>query len=286
MRHSTRKRAPAERVIDSFVSAVFMIVALSYIYILVWTFISSLKTHTEIVMDPFSLPEKWQWSNYLDLIEKFTVNGHSFWEMLFNSLWFSVVGAFLAQIVTVTFAYTCTMYDFPGSKLIYSIILVMIALPIYGNSGAVYRIYYNLGLIDSYAHVLASMSGFSIWFLYYRAYFKNISSTYAEAASIDGANDFQIYFKIMLPQAKPIFGACFLTTWLSSWNNYESALVYLPNLPTMAVGIYKFNVEMVYNARLDILFAACMVVSIPALVIFIIFNKTLTESISVGGIKG
>jgi multiple sugar transport system permease protein len=103
---------------------------------------------------------------------------------------------------------------------------------------------------------------------------------------IDGANDFQIYWYAMLPQATPIFGALFLTGWIGSWNTYESALVYLPNLPTLPVGIYQFNLEMIYRARLDILFAACVLVSIPAIVLFTVFNKTITTNVSVGGIKG
>lgn len=281
-----RRVAPAERALYCFVSLIFAIVALSYVYILVWTLISSLKTHTEIVMDPFSLPEKANWFHYMEMVEVFKVNGHGFWEMLFNSVWFSVMGAFLQHAVTITFSYCCAKYKFPGSNLIYSIILVVITLPIYGTGGASYRLFRQLGLVDSYAHVLCSMGGFSVGFLYYRAYFKNLSWTYAEAAMMDGANDFDIYLRVMLPQAKPIFTALFLTTWLGSWNTYESALVYLPNKPTLPVGIYQFNLEMIYQARLDILFAACIIVSIPALVLFIGFNKIITTNVSVGGIKG
>ena len=123
-------------------------------------------------------------------------------------------------------------------------------------------------------------------FLYFTAYFKNLSWTYAEAAMIDGADDFQIYFKVMFPQTKPIFGALFLTNWITNWNTYESALIYLPQLPTLPVGIYQFNTEMIYRARLDILFAACVIIAIPAIVLFVVFNKMITTNVSVGGIKG
>lgn len=103
---------------------------------------------------------------------------------------------------------------------------------------------------------------------------------------MDGCGHFGIFFRVMFPQAKPIFGALFLTHWLTSWNTYESPLLYLPNLPTLPVGIYQFNTEMIYRARLDILFAACVLVSIPALILFIAFNKVITTNISLGGIKG
>lgn len=281
-----KRKAPAEIALYCFVSLIFLVVALSYIYILVWTLMSSLKTHVEIVMDPFSLPKKIMWSNYAELAEVFHVGNHSFAEMTFNSIWFSVGGALIAQFTTITFAYCCSKYKFPGSELIYPIVLVMMTLPLYGTGGATYRIINSLGLVNSYAHILLSIGGFSSTYLYYRAFFQNLSWTYAEAAMMDGAGDFNIYLRVMFPQARPIFVAMFLTTWLSSWNNYESALVYLSDLPTLPVGIYQFNVEMVYRARLDVLFAACIIVSIPALILFVAFNKVLTTNVSLGGIKG
>ena len=96
----------------------------------------------------------------------------------------------------------------------------------------------------------------------------------------------KIYFRIMLPQAKPILFAQFLTQWVGVWNSYESALVYLPNTPTLPVGIYQFNQEMIYQARLDILFAACVITVLPALILYIAFNKTITTSVTLGGLKG
>ena len=281
-----KRRSTAEFILYCFISLIFAAVAASYVYILFWMLKSSLSTHTEIVMNPFSWPKELRWSNFVDLVNLFSINGNNFWNMLFNSVYFSVLGAFLQQLTTVTFAYCSTKYEFLGSKLIYPIILVVMTLPIYGSEGAKYRLISQLGLVDSYAHILLSIAGFTASYLYYHAFFKNLSWGYAEAAMIDGANDFRIYTRVMLPQAKPIFTALFLTTWLASWNSYESALVYLPNLPTLPVGIYQFNQEMIYRARMDVLMAACLVVTIPALVIFIVFNKTLTTNISVGGLKG
>lgn len=281
-----RRKAPAEIALHIFVSAIFMVVALSYLYILVWAFIAGLKTNSEIVLGPFTLPTEWHWENYIDVFRLLEVNGNYFLDMLGNSIWFSVAGVLVQLFTTITFAYTCTKYKFPGSGLPYTIILIMITLPIYGNAGAMYKLYHSLGFIDSYAQILAGAGGFNMFFLYFMAYFKNLSWTYGEAAMMDGANDFQIYFRVMLPQAKPIFGALFLTSWIQQWNNYENALVYLPNLPTLPVGIYQFNTEMIYRARLDILFAACILISIPAIVLFIVFNKVITTNVSVGGIKG
>ena len=280
------RKSPAEVAVYGVVSLLFLVIALSYLYIVFWALMSGAKTHDEIIMNPFALPEVWNWSHYIEVISQLEVNGHGFLEMLFNSCYFSVVGSLIQQFVTMTFAYCCTKYKFRGSEIPYTIILIMMTLPIYGAGGATYKLFRNLGMIDTYAHVLCSAGGMSAQFLYYRAFFKNLSWTYAEAAMMDGAGPFSIYFKVMFPQAKPIFGALFLTVWLASWNSYESTLLYLPNLPTLPVGIFQFNAEMLYRARLDILFAACVFVSIPAILLFAIFNKTITTNVSVGGIKG
>lgn len=286
MPKSLRRKSKGEIILHLFVSLIFLLVAASYVYIFVWAFIAGCKTHTEIVLNPFSLPEIWNFSHYLDVFRMLEVNGHNFWDMLFNSVYFSVGAVLLNQFVTISFAYCCTMYKFPGSDLPYTIILVMLTLPLYGSGGAEYRIHDALGLVDSYAHIITALGGFSIGFLYYRAYFKNISWAYAEAAMMDGANDYVIYGRVMLPMAKPIFGALFLTGWLGIWNQYESNLIYLPNIPTLPVGIYQFNQEMIFRARLDILFAACVIISIPAIVLFVAFNKVITTNVSVGGLKG
>jgi len=90
----------------------------------------------------------------------------------------------------------------------------------------------------------------------------------------------------MMPMAKPIFGALFLTDWLESWNDYGAGLLLRPNLPTLPVGIYQFNLEMIHRARLDILFAACVLIALPAIILFIVFNKVITTNVSIGGLKG
>lgn len=280
-----KRKSKSEITLHLFVSFIFMVVAASYIYVLVWAIIAGCKNHNDIVMNPFGLPETWQWNHYIEVLDTLESNGTKFAGMFFNSLWFSVITTFLNQIVSITMAYCCCKYKFPGSGLIYTIVLIVITLPIYGNAGASYRLHHQLGLTDSYAFAFIC-GGFNMAFLYYYAFLKNLSWSYAESAQMDGANDFQIYYKVMLPQAKSIFGALFLTSWIGVWNSYETYLVYTPQLPTLPVGIYQFNQEMIYRARLDILFAACVLVTIPALILFTVFNKTITTNVSVGGLKG
>lgn len=281
-----RRKAPAEVVLHCLMSVIFSAVALSYLYIIIWSVIAGAKTHTEIIMNPFGLPKEWHWEHYTEMLDLLQVGGNSFLTMLINSILFSVWPAFATLFITMQFSYCCTKYEFPGSKYVHAIILTVMTLPLYGTSGGMYRLYHNLGLIDSYAQLLVVGSVTTTATLYFMAYFKNLSWSYAEAAMIDGANHFDIYYRVMIPQAKPMFGALFLTTWIGYWNEFESAMIYRPNLPTLAYGIYQFNTEMIFRARLDILFAACVFVLLPALILFVAFNKTITSNVSIGGLKG
>ena len=281
-----KRKSKTEKAIYIITSFIFMLVALSYMYILVWTFISGTKTHREIVMDPFGLPEVWNFKNYIEVFSKLKVNDTGFLGMLFNSVFFSVIGVGLTQFCSITFAYCTMKYQYPGSQFVYPLFIVIMTLPLYGTGGGQYLLYDKLGWINSYAQIIPAYNAMGAGTLYFMAYYSNVSNAYMEAAQIDGANNFQTYFRVMFPLAKPIFGALYLKSWIAEWNSYESTLIYLPKKPTLPVGIYQFNQEMIYTAQLDVLFAACIIVVIPALVLFIAFNKTLTTNVSLGGLKG
>ena len=275
----------AEQIVYSIVFLIFTAFAFSYLYIFFWGITAGLKTHSEIVTNPFDLPAVPQFKNYIEVFSLLEVNGFTFWGMLFNSLYFSLLGPFILNMVSCMLAYVTSKYKFPGAKLYMVVVTVMITMPIYGSGGSAYRLYHKLGLINSYTHILLSFGGMNMTYLLFHAAFSSLSWSYAEAAFIDGANDYTVFFRVMLPQVMNIFGALFLLAWIGDWNNYSSALIYLPKLPTLAGGIYLFELDMTYRVRRDILFAAYMVTSIPPLILFILFNNALTSNISLGGIK-
>lgn len=278
-------KSVSEVIVYSIVFIIFTFFAFTYLYVLVWCFLAGLKTNTEIVLQPFALPQAWKFSNYIEVLELLEVNDTTFFEMVLISIYFSVLGPAISLTFTSMVSYVATKYKFKGCESFYIISLIMILLPIYGSGGAQYRLIHDLGLINNPLQVLTSASGFGANFLYFYACYKSLSWSYAEAAFIDGANDFQVYFKVMLPQIRGLFGALFLLAWIGEWNNYGSALIYLPDLPPLAVGIYKFQLEMTYHVRMDILYAACFISCIPPLVLFVCFTNVLMSNVSLGGIK-
>ena len=267
------------------VYAVFTVFALSYLYIFFWGVTSGFKTQTEIAVYPFDLPTEWHFRNYIDVFSHLEVSGFGFFGMLGNSLYFSLLGSFCLCMISSMLAYVTNKFRFPGSRLFMPILLFTMMFPIYGSGGSMYELLLKLGFVNSRLQILLSFNGMNVYYIYFHATYSNLSWSYAEAAYIDGANDFTVYFRVMFPQIINLFGALYLITWVGDWNNYSSALIYLTKLPTLAGGIYMFELNMVQHARRDLLYAAYMITAIPPLLLFIFFNKVLTSNISIGGIK-
>ncbi len=273
------------KILYAFVVLFFTVLALSYLYIFFFCFTSGLKTHDEITLDPFGLPANPRFMNYIDVFTLLTVEGVGFFEMILNSLYFSVVGYLLTCMLTCMLAYVTNKYKFPGARWYFLIVTFTTILPIYGNGGSMYRLLYQLNFINSPLYILMYCGGINVYYLYFYATFSSLSWSYAEAAQIDGANEFTIFFRVMFPQVINLFGALFLIGWVADWNNYSTALVYLPKMPTLAAGIYIFELNIERTPQQHILYAAYFISALPALILFIFFNKTLMSNVSLGGIK-
>ncbi|MBR2384669.1 MAG: carbohydrate ABC transporter permease [Clostridia bacterium] len=280
-----QRKSTSEKILYSVVFLLFSAFALSYLYIFFWGVVATLKTHTENVLYPFAFPAKPQWKNFIEVFTLFTPKNTSFIKMTINSIYFSVVPAAGGILFCSMLSYVTTKYQFFGAKAYYYISFVVMLLPIYSSGGAMYKLIFELDLINNYLFVITAFGGLGATYMYFAAFFKNLSWSYAEAAFIDGANDWQVFFRVMFPQSLSMIGALFLLSWMGAWNSYDAQLLYLPKLPTLSVGIYLFDFDMQYYVRKDLLFAACMVSSIPTLIVFICFNKIMMSNVSLGGIK-
>ena len=284
-----KNKTPGECVVYTVVFALFTVIAFSYIYVLFWCLISGMRTNQQVLLQPFDdMFNGLQPAKILEIFSKLSSGdvGTNFFGMLINSLYFSITSVAVNLFCTASFAYVTTKYEFPGSKLVYSIVMVLMVLPIYGSSGATYKLYVDMGLINNPLQaIVCSTSGLGIGYLYFNAFYRGLSNTYKEAAEIDGAGDYAIFFRIIMPQAMGLIGALFLTNWIGGWNGYEGFLIYMPGLPNLAAGLFLFQKTMERTPQWEYVYGACFVIAIPPLILFSIFNKTLTSNISLGGIK-
>lgn len=288
------KRAPGSRIRKStseiiifvIVFIVFFIYAAALFYPLIWGFISSFKSIKDYFKSPFGLPSVWHFENYLKAFKTISADGMSFPQMLWNSIWFAAGSAFIHMEFTSAYAYVLNKYNFKGKKFLYGICLFMMSVPIGASFVSTYRLMHGLHITNSYLILLTAINVYGMKLIMCYSYYNNISNSYVEAAQIDGANFYTIYFKAMRPQATPILITLMILEFIAKWNDYMSPLLYLSKMPTLATGLYRYQSIVEWSGNYPVLFAGIFICTLPLFIIFIFFSNKLMENISIGGLKG
>ena len=129
---------------------------------------------------------------------------------------------------------------------------------------------------------------FSVWNMFLlRTYFKAISQSLYEAARIDGAGHFTIFFKVILPQAAPVIFTYAITQAIALWNDYNTVLTYMKSHPTLASGLYELEKEQMHSdGDYPVYFAGLFISILPPVTLFAVFSQKIMTSVSIGGLKG
>lgn len=264
---------------------IFLLYALTLIIPFIWTGMVSLMDWQEYTSNKLGIPEKLLFSNYVVAFKELNVNGTNMISMIFNSLWLSIGSAFLGVFVSSMTAYVLAKYKFFGRDFLYYTIIITMMLPIVGALPAQYQVYNFLKIHDSPMILVTAASGFGFNFLILYSIYRGIPGSYAEAAFIDGANHFKVYFQIVMPMVIPAMSAIFLTSCIASWNDYMTPLLFLPSHLTLAAGLYTYSL---IAARTDMpkYYAGVIMSIIPVLIIFVFFQNTLMNLSIAGGLKG
>ncbi len=265
---------------------IFAIYAFTLIFAMLWALSASLKGQSEFNQNLNGLPKQWLFSNYGKAFTAVQANGNNMFVMFWNSVWYSCGGAFLGVFVSSVTAYVVAKYKFPGRGFIYGVALVTMMIPIVGSFPSQYKVYTILGIIDTPFLLVTKAAGFGFNFIVLYSFFRTLSWTYAEAGFIDGASHLKVFFRIMLPQALPVIGSLFMVAVVQLWNDYMEPTLFLQSYPTLSSGLYIFQLEMTRGINYPVLFAGLIISVIPVIVMFICFQNTMMESMSVGGIKG
>lgn len=267
-----------------------------FVVMILWGLGISLADENWYLDNPSAFfPLKLDFSNYAKAMEKFTFESYvdgelvttNYFTLIWNSLWFSIGMTATKMVATVFFAYAVARFLFPGRKFLYAFIVLQMMLPIYGQTAANYQLLDKLGLVDSPLFLLGQGAGHGMYFLIVYAFFRNLPTGYAEAAKIDGAGPFTVFFKVMLPQARPIIVSLSVMQFISAWNSYDVPLLYLPSYPTLSTALYLYKDNMFQlGLSTPTYFAGMLISIIPVAVLFLIFNKQIMNNISIGGMKG
>lgn len=282
------KRTREEKIVFAIVGALFMLHALTFILALAWMFLSSLKETNEFAGgNPLALPEHWLFSNYAAAFRLLNLGENSFFNLIFNSLWYTIIIAGFGAFVPAVTGYIISKYNFKAKPVIFALAISSMVIPIVGNTASYMRLVNLIGIYDTPLYVVtAGLGGFGGSFLVYYGYFKSVSWNYAEAAMIDGAGNYQIFFRIMLPQAVPIMLTYCITGAIAAWNEYQNIILFLPSYPTLASGLYEYQAVAIRNISYPVYYAGLIISMIPTILLFGIFSNRIMSTVSLGGLKG
>ena len=260
-----------------------------------WGLMSSFKDRFDFVLNPFGFPKKWMFSNYSNASEFFytTVEDGAgyrkayFGEMFLNSVVYSFFAAVLSTLMPMIVAYMTVRYPNKFSDALVMVNIAVMLLPIFGNTASGIQVSKTLGLYDSiWGQSIVAATWTGMPFMIFRAAFKSLPKDYAEAAEIDGASNFGV-MRVMLPLARNTFFTFALLGFIGFWNNYQTPLLFMPNHPTVAYGLFSYaNSSANSTSSAPMRLTGAMLVFLPVFVIFLIFHKRILGNITVGGLKG
>ncbi len=280
------RRGKEEKVYLTIFFVIFVLYSFSLIFPFLWMALNSLKDNAEFFQDVWSLPKNWLFSNYVKVMQV-KIGGTSFAGLIGNSILYVSISTVISMIVPTLTAYIIAKYDFKGRSALYAIAVFVLVVPTIGGVSAMYKLLKALGLYNSYfALFLMCSGGFGFNFLLLYAFFKNLSWSYAEAAFVDGAGDWRVFFQIMLPQARATVFSLAILTVIAQWNDYFSIYMYAPSRPTLPVGIKTYLDTLKQNANYPQLFAIMIVSILPILILFACFQDMILKSTVAGGLKG
>lgn len=150
------------------------------------------------------------------------------------------------------------------------------------------RIMKALGLYDSLWGMMIMRANFvgGTTFLIFNVAFKGLPKDFSEAAEIDGASNLTVMLHVMLPLAKNMFFTLWLLLFIQYWNDYQTPLLYFPSKPTLSYGLYMFTTNSTGQGKeIQYQLAACFLLMIPILIIFLFTSEKLIGNVSMGGLK-
>ena len=291
------KRGKTEKAIFAFVFVLFFIYAASLLLPLVYLFINSFQPKLDYYNNlgeygnAFALPRTWMWQNYVTAFENMDMydsygNRIGLPIMFFNSFWYVIASVFLNIAGCCFTGYALSKYSFVGKRAMYAVIIFTMTIPIVGSTGASFKLMTDLGIYNTPFFLVTAFCGFGFNFLILYGFFKNLSWNYAEAVFIDGGGHFTVFFKVMLPMTRAPIITLAVMAAISSWNDYNTPLLYMPDYPTVASGLYKIKVSFSRFGDTPAYFAGLLLSIIPVLVLFSCCSGIIMKNFTMGGLKG
>jgi ABC-type glycerol-3-phosphate transport system permease component len=248
---------------------------------------TALKDPLEVAADPFSLFTAFHVQNIADA---WTLG--EFQDYFLNTVIITVPTVIGVVVLSVMAGYAFALLDFPGREVVFYVFMLGLMIPFFSIMVPLYYELRGLGLLGNRWGVIlsaiagAAEAGLPIGIFLMRSFFQDLPRDLANAARVDGASEWQVFRRIMLPLALPGAGVLAILAFLRSWNMFVQPLVYLPGEEnrTLATGLYLFAGGRTQETEL--VAAGTLIMSVPVIVFFLIFQRHFVRGLTSGAVKG
>ncbi len=263
-------------------NVVLAVIALATAFPFVWMILSAFKSNAEIAsLDQTLFPIEWTLENFVNIQDRF-----DFLRLFANSVFLSVAITVISVYTSLLGGYVFSKYRFRGRGVLFAIILSTMMITWAVVIIPRYTMFRAIGLTDSYAFVIipAAISAFGIFMM--RQSMDAIPDEILEAARIDGASEFHIFHRIVMPMSVNAISALAIFQFLWAWEDYLWPYLMLstPSKQVLAVGLTTFNGQ--YSTDYGGLFAATALSTIPVIIVYIIFQRRFIAGAAAAAIKG
>ena len=262
--------------------AVIIAITLVMIIPFIWMLSASLKLSRDVFVFPIEwIPSVPRWQNFVDIWEQIPLA-----LFIYNTAKLTVIVTIL-QLLTSSFA----AYAFAKLRFLYRDALFLgyvatISVPWISYMVPQFIMMREIGLNNTHAAIicLQAFTAFGVFLM--RQFYMSIPDELCEAARIDGMNEYQIWYKIMLPLSKPALSTLTIFTFVTTWNDFLGPMIYLTEtkLKTIQIGLRMFISQ--YSAEYGLIMAASVVSLIPVLIVFLTLQRFFVEGIASSGLKG
>ncbi|PFG68898.1 carbohydrate ABC transporter permease [Enemella evansiae] len=261
--------------------AVLIVAALGVLIPLIWAVLSSFKTQAELgLRPPTLLPEAFTLANYTEAISRF-----DFTRYLFNSVVVTIGATLLTVVINTMCAYGLAKYNFRGRDFLFVVVLAMIMVPLQVILISVYQVANNLNLINTYWGLIIPPAATPTGVFLLRQYMLTIPDELIESARVDGAREFPIFWRIVVPLCGPAIAVVTIFSVMWRWNDFLWPLIISQKqeMYTLPVALAQFSAE--ETVPFNYILAMSVVSMLPVVIIFLFLQRHIVTGISNTGIK-
>lgn len=258
----------------------YTIIAIYPIFLMI---ITAFKENKEIFMNPYALPQSWDFSN---LVKLFKISDYAVYFQ--NSIVVAVVSIFLILAISSFAAYVIAKYEFPLRNFLYIYFLAGLMIPIKLGTVNILQIMVKLHLYDNIASLIIvyTAMGIPIAIFILTDFIREIPEELSNAARIDGCSEPRIFFNIIIPLLRPALAAVAIFNFVPIWNEFWFPLILIQSNKMWTVPLATAQLYGQYQTQYGLVFAILAIASLPVIVFYLILSKQFVRGLSAGALKG